>query len=317
MQEHLPRASKIQDWTTVTGMVDHNTRPSGLKIRIPKSAWNAYEPPPQPRPKLTLRLKVAGQQPIETTEHTSDEPRHGYDTPSPLAHPTNCKVKIWQFRYGGPARRTKGKSQNEITLEAPCLQPTCANCSKWYPHLMGDQALPDEYTEQHIVSHAQSVEPISPDIDPRLLDGTWQEYQDNRPGSATSSAGSETNHTPALTPVEKSFSNDVPPPDPNLHSYHVYPSPTSTLPPWNILLPTSLVDQTVNTASAHSTWRSEPRRRYIARLAFASHEGKRKFEDLVRKREKKLKKQEYDRAYRARIKAEKEREKMGRLQGGE
>jgi hypothetical protein len=161
----------------VTVIVDHNTQPSGLKIRIPKWAWNAYEPPPQTRSKLTLKLRLATQQPTGTTERTLDEPHREDGTPAQLRHPTNCKTKLWKFHYGGPARKTKGQSQHEITRETPCLQPTCANCWKWHPHLMRDESLPDEYTDQSIASNAHvNVEPISPDIDPRLLDDTWQEY---------------------------------------------------------------------------------------------------------------------------------------------
>ena len=88
----------------------------GLKITVPKHIWNAYGP---------LQSKSIG---IGTSRATTRS--------------KNCKIKLTRFHYGGPKRRIRGQWSNEITYEQPCLQLTCISCREWYPHLLGDQALP-------------------------------------------------------------------------------------------------------------------------------------------------------------------------------
>jgi hypothetical protein len=285
-----------------------------LKIKIPKSAWNAYDPQPQPPRRVTRAatraasrsspsLPVSDKQSSSRKEDLCDPPTSPVET---TPKPKSCKVKLWGLHHGGPKRLTKGALQNEVIYETPCLQPTCSNCLKWHPHLMREQTMPDHYFDEVVLeessTHAHAarpeVEPLSPEIDPHIIDGTWRSYQSRRSSSSSALSSitcSEVNAL-VLTPVKTSFFSDLdhhPPP------FHVTPSaPSNQL--YNIWLATSLLAQTATTAPATTTWRSTPRRRYTARLTFASHEGKGKFRDLIRKKERKAKRQEYDRAYRAR-----------------
>ncbi|KAF2827899.1 hypothetical protein CC86DRAFT_261825, partial [Ophiobolus disseminans] len=154
---------------------------STLKIRIPKSAWNAYERPAEPtlskrtRPKLTLKLSSSNERPPGTSQHLLDAHPQEQNTISPPAHSTNCKATLWRFQPGGPIRSRKEKLRTVVTNEAPCLRPTYASCWKWHPHLMCDEGLQGEILQQDTRSVSQDdKDPISSNIDPRLLDGTWQ-----------------------------------------------------------------------------------------------------------------------------------------------
>ena len=113
----------------------------GLKIRIPKHIWNDYQPEahfhrsnrPFSKPRLILRLPPA---PTAIKARQVRRRKHN----SSHNEPTSCKAKLHQFHYGGPHRQQKGKWQNSITYQQPCLQRTCPNCVKWHPHLVRELA---------------------------------------------------------------------------------------------------------------------------------------------------------------------------------
>lgn len=145
-------------------------------------------------------------------------------------------------------------------------------------------------------------------IDPRLLDGTWQSYQDQDQMSSTSSSSTSTQAAPTrirdfvrvAQPIIEPLSPVILSPPQN-----IYPSPSTSA--WDVFLPSPLINKTVNTAEVHSKWCEEPRRTGVVKCVFKSREGKRKFVELVKSREKKEKKREYDRARRATMKAERTR----------
>jgi hypothetical protein len=287
-----------------------------LKIRIPKSSWNAYDAQPQlPLRRVTRAatcafstsissLAVTGKQGNSEKKNLPSPPTSTVETTS---RPRSCKVKLWGFHHGGPKRVIKGALQNEVIYETPCLRPICANCWKWHPHLMRERTLSDylsgevvpEKSGPNIHPAKPEFEPLSPPIDPHILDGTWRIYQSRRSSSsALRSITSSTINTPVLTPVKTSFYGT------HDQDHHLIPPHfSSSLPSrqdYKFYLPAPLLTQALTTAPATTTWRSTPRRRYTARLTFASHEGKGKFKDLIRKRERRAKRQEYDGIHRAR-----------------
>jgi hypothetical protein len=284
-----------------------------LKIRIPEAAWNAYNPRRQLPPRRVKRAAIRAAS--STTSSTAVLDKRGKIEKNPSGPPPSsvetitkarsCKVRLWGFHHGGPKRVIKGALQNEVTYETPCLQPTCANCWKWHPHLMREQTRPyhflgdtlPENFSPNIYSSKPEIEPLSPPIDPSILDGTWQSYQSRRRSSSASiSITSNEMNALVLTPVKTSFSSDL---DHHSLPFHVNSS-SSSRQFYNIYLPTQLLSQTITSAPATTKWRSAPRKRYTIRLAFASHGGRGKFRDLVRKRERRAKRREYDRLYRAR-----------------
>jgi hypothetical protein len=242
-----------------------------LTIRIPKSYWNAYQPPTSPQTKVskpTLRKKPRLKLALNAKNPT---PTLAPDNPTPRARLTNCKTKLCSFTYGGAKRAVKGAYRNDVAYETPCLQATCVSCRTWHAHLMRDSVpLRDE---------TPSIEPISPDIDPRILDGTWW-FTRSRDGSLNS-LPSEL----GLSPVDKA------PEYPDI----VRAAVESLRARWNIFLPTSLVQRTIATAQVRTQWRSSPRKRWTARLRFTSWGGKENFRDIVQMRERK---RGYDRLYR-------------------
>jgi hypothetical protein len=222
----LSRATKTR---AVFNIVTMNSRTSpprrglhaqNLKIKIPKRLWNAYQPPSNsPKhaamgrtniPRLRLKLGVPNESVAEhnpSSVHVADQIRE--TTPS-ARQPASCKVKLWAFQYGGPKRVAKGASQNEVTYEQPCLQPTCANCWKWHPQLMQGHAPVHAPADEQSYTSSSMTEPVDPDIDPRILDGSWRDHQ-SRHGSGrspSSLAYSATSNATVLTPVDRSFSDD-------------------------------------------------------------------------------------------------------------
>jgi hypothetical protein len=260
----------------------------GLKIRIPARVWNAYQPPacaykkPTPRPKLRLRVPAP-----PTTAHD-------INLPDPEAReddrePSHCKVKLFRFHYGGPHRQRKGQWQNEITYEQPCLQPSCLNCRNWHARLLQEEPVLED---ERIGRPAQ--EPISPEVDPRILDGSWQLVQDHGVRSVVATPGDVDTKTPVLTPVFKSFPLKL-----QTDRRPMYQAPAGSK--YYIMLPTPLVSRTTTAASVRSLWLTTPRKRWTAHLTFDSREAKSKFEMLMKQRERKEKRREYDRARRARL----------------
>jgi hypothetical protein len=295
VMQHPPRASKSRFVVTMATPNNHSPGHDDKNmIKIPTRIWNAYQLQNQAdRSHFTISASRAK----PNVELSTRKDRGGKIQPTTAgqrpARPKNCKVKLWSFHHGGPTRVVKGTLSNEITYEVPCLQPTCANCRKWHPRLVHNQ---DEIEErvaeeepvvfQPPIKHA--IEPLSPEIDPRILDDTWRLYE-SRPGSAGSM---QSIGRPALTPVEKSFENNGFP-SPNQHHGPLTPV-------YDVFLPTFPLDQTTIAAPAETRWRTAPRQRRTLHLSFVSHEGKGKFRELLRNRERKARKREYDREYRAR-----------------
>lgn len=288
------------------------TEPYGqaLKIRISKNIWNACEPrkvsrtdrltkpaskrkssstPAQKRRKK--KFNYAETDKSSKLNNETENEKHSVSLPS---QSTRCKVKLWRFLYSQPRA-------DSITYDTPCLQPTCANCLECHAHLIG-QVPPGGYVEQRQRYQALlDFEPISPAIDPRLLDGTWEHVQSRRASvqSLASLATSSVDFITVLTPVDKGFTTTAPCLDDPITT----PTFGSQAEPqkWNIFLPISLINRRAPSAiSVRSKWRTGPRRRFTVRLLFPTHEGRGKFKSLVCKREKKEKKRIYDRAYRAR-----------------
>jgi hypothetical protein len=253
----------------------------GLKIKIPRRLWNAYKQPAckytrsATRPKLKLRV------PVHVTTH---------DTPAPESEgtargPAHCKVKLFRFHHGGPQRQRIGRWQNEITYEQPCLQPTCPNCRRWHAHLLQQHQFPDSGR----LGGRPAQEPISPAIDPRILDGTWQHLQAPPHSTVTVTSAGTWGRTPVLTPVVKTF------------PVHLYPVAPYQAHKYQILVPTPLISHTTTIPSVLSKWRTTLRQHYTARLIFTSHAGKETYRAMMKAKEKREKRREYDRARRVRM----------------
>jgi hypothetical protein len=298
-----------------TAIQSGNTQTRNLTIKIPNWAWNSFEPYD-----LSLTHRVTR----STTSTgirakaklTAAKEGHGRSAKpmfddlvlekKPAASSTQhwgCNIKLWAFHHGGPKRAVKGVMQNQITYESPCLLLTCANCWKWHTRLMRLRNSPGELPRKDPLSaDGVDIEPISPEIDPRILNNTWHYYQSRRGSTnSTSPAPPETIKTPMLTPVKQSFASNTLHQDVYLPHQHGIISDLLDQ-KYNILLPTSLVNQTISAAPVRTRWRSTPRQGQTVRLSFPSDEGKQKFKLLMCRREKKLKKRSYDQAYRARLK---------------
>jgi len=110
---------------------------TGLKVKIPEHIWNAYHPSTPlhktnnaPR-KLTLKLRCLSLPPPRQNRKVKQTKRRASGDA-----PTSCKVKLFRFHYGGPKRQQKGKWQNTVTYEQPCLQLTCKSCWRWHGHIL-------------------------------------------------------------------------------------------------------------------------------------------------------------------------------------
>jgi hypothetical protein len=274
-----------------------------LRIKIPKWAWNAHQPPCHSSTNRATR-SGSDQEPVHrlklnleegTAASTSKKLVKSLDAAWLTPVPKSCKVRLWAFHYGGTKRTTKGILRHDIRYETPCLNPTCRNCLKWHPRLVRTPALPEDADATCL-----SFEPITPEMDRRILNGVCQAPQHQR---NSVSATAEPIKTPILTPFKMSFAIDDQSPvlNGNFLSRHapVYQD-------HSVFHPTALINQTISTTSTKTKWHSSSQKRYTACLNFVSCEGKQKFKELVRQREQRARKQMYNRAYRARLK-EKER----------
>ncbi|KAF2026249.1 hypothetical protein EK21DRAFT_92583 [Setomelanomma holmii] len=324
-REQLARASKTQALVNMATMSHRTSWPRrrshshNLKIRIPKDIWNACRPRSISSintregrvhaPTLRLKLRLPARHVEPQQQSSTHDGVFRQQDPRPT-QPASCKVRLWSFHHGGPKRATKGALQNEITYETPCLRRTCTTCQRWHPHLLQAGTSTLTWTEHELNTSARSIEPISPEIDPRILDGTWRDYQSRRGSdrSTTSVAHSAMSTTTVLTPAIGSFVDDphLPDREPPAQSIYYADSPPSLQTSWNIFLPTHLVEQTATGAPAKTRWRSAPRRRYTVHLSFRTYDGRRKFSQVLLGLEKKARKREYDRAYRARWKLARE-----------
>lgn len=294
-------------------MTNPDARPKKLKIRIPKRIWNDRKPSaPMYATKVTklairTRPKVKPGRPIPKKDC-------GKDAALSPTSPKGCKVKLWRFQYGGSKNVVKGALQNEVTLESPCLRATCANCWKWHTHLMYNQEVPEARCERQVHKRpASEIELTSPEIDPRILDGSWK-FDQSRRASAASVASINSlalpdtcPSTPRLTPVMFSF------PSYNLSRrnflcpYEMVNNKLLQFYP-DIFQPTSLMSEAMPATSMEYMKRSAHHPPRTTCLVFSTQAGKKDFRDLVRRREKRAKKAAYDRAYRAKMKLRKEQE---------
>jgi hypothetical protein len=318
---HPPQTRKKAVSTIMTTVNDHVavaddcTQNRVPKIKIPKWAWNSFEPQHHLPTRRATRSTASTQmrtKPKTFTVHkdrdkftqpTSDRLSHEEVSVTPFTQHRSCKTKLWTFHHGGPRRGVKGAMQNEITYEGPCLQYTCANCWNHHPHLVRSQHLVGELPSEDVPeTNEVDMESLSPEIDPRILNNTWQDYT-SREGSATSTeslALPDANGSPILTPVKWSFAHETLFSELSLpfsHDIGITPPDEQ----YSILLPTALAKQTTFAAPVRTSWRYTPRQRHTVRLCFPSHVGKQKFGELVVKREKKAKKASYDRARRTRL----------------
>lgn len=296
-------------------MTTQDARPEKLKIRIPKRMWNECKPSTPVHATEVTKLAIRTRPKVKPGRRTAVKDCADDAALSPTS-PRGCKVKVWRFRYGGPKHTVKGKLRNEVTLETPCLRATCANCWKWHPHLMYNQEAPEEPCEwqmqQQLVS---AIEPTSPEIDPRILDGSWKFHQSRRASVASITSIKSfalpdvSSSTPTLTPVKFAFSSCNLSRKNLLCPYEINDNKLLQFCP-DIFQPTSLMNEAMLPTSTEYTRRLAYRPPQTTCLVFRSQAGKKGFSDLVRKRERKVKKAAYDRAYRARMKVKKEQEQQ-------
>jgi hypothetical protein len=325
---HLPQtreARKAAPTTMATvddqfAVPDDFTQRQLPKIKIPRWAWNSFEPQHHLSTRRATRSTASSQMRItpktftvhedrhKITQSTSDTLVHEEESITPPTQQRSCKTRLWAFHHGGPKRGLRGAMQNEITYESPCLQYKCANCWKWQAHLMCGQYLAGELPGEDATKVDKvDIEPLSPKIDPHILNGTWQNYTWQNYTSRRSSTKStaslalpDPNASPILTPIKSSFAYDTLYPELSLsfnHGIDITPPDQQ----YTVFLQASLADQTVSTAPPETEWCCTPRQRHTVRLCFSSHVGKQKFRELVIKREKKAKKASYDRARRVRL----------------
>jgi hypothetical protein len=116
-------------------------------------------------------------------------------------------------------------------------------------HLVGE--LPGEDVPE---TNEVDMESLSPEIDPRILNNTWQDYT-SREGSATSTeslALPDANGSPILTPVKWSFAHETLFSELSLpfnHDIGITPPDEQ----YSILLPTALAKQTTFAAPARTS----------------------------------------------------------------
>jgi len=266
-------------------------------IRIPAAAWNAYESPSSiPRQEeqeskektqlnLKMRFNLGAEQPSAQRTRVAGATQLQQDpvlASSPARHPPRTP------------KRTKIQHASLTTsISSPCPSS---------PHKQSLPKVPCQHDDQlwkaprrqlsaftnRLQEDRPVVEPLSPAIDPRILNDTWRTYlPSSSPISSPIDTPCPSPRTPVLTPVQKpSFS-------PPVYQHFSSPSPPS----YDIFLPTSLVNMSISTAPARSVWRGEARRRLTVRLKVGSRLG-----EWVKMRERKERKRKYDRARRARMK---------------
>jgi hypothetical protein len=153
-----------------------------LKIRIPAQIWNDYQPAVPihtsiqlaPTPKLTLRLRLP-RAPSPSSIHTGNGDRRKRNDPHKA--PAPCKVKLFRFHYGGPNRLRRGRWQNEITYERPCLKSTCKSCRQWHGKIACEDVSRDDVDGNLVgdaCSQAQVKTPVVGFLDTDTLDSTHE-----------------------------------------------------------------------------------------------------------------------------------------------
>jgi hypothetical protein len=243
-------------------MTTNDTHAPKQYTRIPAAAWNKY----MPHHTRSRQVGVLQRPKLKLNLNFNLPPAEDDTTPA--------------------SRVSRGTTLTKIDPADPSL--------KYAPREQQVVELPCNDEERCV---RPVVEPLSPEIDPRILDGSWRTYVPMPIASPSpSSSPTPSTHTPVLTPVEKSTSFSFPSPSP---STDIGPSPSQ--PGYDIFLPTPLVNTTIASASTRTVWRTEPCKRLTVRLKVGSRLG-----ELIKAREKRERKRErkraYDREYRARKK---------------
>jgi hypothetical protein len=157
MSQQRPfRASKVRaakNIATMTSPPPPNPSKGSEELKktltIPRDIWNDYQPQsphdsragasqaaPEPAPEPAEEpTEEPTEESAEEQDHAS-QPSEDEHQPATSRTPRACNVKTTRFQYGGPDARIKGQDANTITLEQPCLRPTCTSCLKWHAHLM-------------------------------------------------------------------------------------------------------------------------------------------------------------------------------------
>ncbi|KAF2621706.1 hypothetical protein BU25DRAFT_463495 [Macroventuria anomochaeta] len=310
MSQQLPdRVSKTKAAEKMAAMIVQPlpalTESEGQKIRLTfaRDIWNAYTPRTQSSTISPIKSKEGQKRkrkptPIKTEDDAST--KKAKQSPPILRQ---CKVKVSRFQYGGPDARVGGRYRDMITLETPCFQTTCKNCWMGHGHLMRSLSRTDS---AHNLEHPE-MEPLSPAVDPMIVNDEWQMYQSRRNSTTDISALTvpsargqiSTDSSPILTPVDAAFATQCG------FNRLLTPSPyTSTAPAtpqkYNIFLPTSLLRHTASqTLPSKTRWRETSRQHHTVRLAFSTNKGRAEFKSLVHEQAKKGIKRERERLRRA------------------
>lgn len=107
-------------------------------LSFPRNIWNDYQPqsPEGDRAGASqAAVPEPAQEPAQEQDRAS-QPTENESHPTTSRTPRACNVKTTRFQYGGPNARVKGQDAETITIEQPCLRPTCTSCLKWHAHLM-------------------------------------------------------------------------------------------------------------------------------------------------------------------------------------
>ena len=308
-QQRPERASNIRasgNMNTMTAAPFHASAESGdeeIWLRFTKDMWNESQPVRQETKSPSTGPKEVGNQKRRpTTIETDNDLATKVPNRSP-AQPKQCKVKVIRFQYGGAKVNIEGQHMNDITVTAPCLQQTCANCRKWHPHLMRNSSLVDACLDNEHIAQSSDILPPTSHIDPIVLDNTWQTYQiqhismSNVPGLTVSSACAQQPPTPAQTPVDLVLeAQRRPNQDTGLPTIHNSDETATTAPQkYNTILPISLLRPTSLALSNKTHWRSASRQHRTVKLSFPTDKGKSKFKTLLHERVRRKIKREYDR----------------------
>ncbi|KAF1364532.1 hypothetical protein EJ07DRAFT_151800 [Lizonia empirigonia] len=130
-QQRPERVSKIRAIENMTTMIVQplpfvdQSGDEKIWLRFAKDIWNECQPEIQAPTIVTPKLKAVPKRRRKLAAITTGDRAAAPGPKRSLTQPRQCKVKITRFQYGGPDARVAGKLRNEITLEAPCLRPTC------------------------------------------------------------------------------------------------------------------------------------------------------------------------------------------------
>jgi hypothetical protein len=263
---------------------EQDTGPDSLStIRIPSSLWKPESSPtitshdaptesvystPVTRPRTTKPWQVRksrSSNPAIVAKRLRKSTATPTLTPPPILTkypPTRCRTFLYRFLPG----------PHDMRLEAPCLQSSCKSCVKWHPNLVSEPAC--------IVTRP-AVEPLSPILDPKLLE-PWDPEIIYTEGSDVSVQELSSSFPPTNSMELKNVHAPI---TPFLDGHN--PPSSFKLPSiqrYNVLLPESLLNDTVSRPiPAKSLWRTCPRKSYTAILTFRSLSARQGFTERVAK----------------------------------